>query len=209
MTDGGLPTDPQDLAVGAPGENVGATVDAGAVSVLESAADGSGLSAGAVQERFYQGNNGVPGASESGDRFGAALVAGNFGAGALDLVVGAPGEDVGTAADAGAVNSFCGFDGFLTSCSPALLFQGNPEAGDRFGAALTPGNFDGNEFPDLAVGAPGETVAGRAAAGAADARGGETGGLPADPDAPLYFQGSAGVPGTAEAGDGFAAALSA
>jgi len=83
------------------------------------------------------------------------------------------------------------------------------EAGDRFGAALTPGNFDGNEFPDLAVGAPGETVAGRAAAGAADARDGETGGLPADPDAPLYFQGSAGVPGTAEAGDGFAAALSA
>ena len=61
------PTGPDDLAVGAPGENVGATVDAGAVSVLAAADNGSGLPAGAVQERFYQGNNGVPGASEAGD----------------------------------------------------------------------------------------------------------------------------------------------
>ncbi len=59
-------------------------------------------------------------------------------------------------------------------------------------------------------GGPGETVAGKAAAaGAADARDGGSSGLPADPDEPLYFQGSAGVPGTAETGDQFAAALSA
>jgi hypothetical protein len=65
------------------------------------------------------------GASEAGDQFGAALGAADFdGNNADNLVIGAPGEDVGTAADAGAVNSFCGFDGFLTSCSPALLFQG-------------------------------------------------------------------------------------
>ena len=85
----------------------------------------------------------------------------------------------------------------------------NPETGDRYGASLTPGNFDGNELPDLGVGAPGETVAGAASAGAADARDGDVGGLPADPDEPLYFLGNDGVPGTAEAGDRFAAALSA
>jgi hypothetical protein len=107
------------------------------------------------------------------------------------------------------VLSLCGFDGQFEGCADGVLTQGNPEAGDRFGAALTPGNFDGNELPDLAVGAPGETVAGRPGAGAADARDGEVGGLPVDPDEPLYFQGSAGVPGTAEAGDRFAAALSA
>ena len=49
-------------------------------------------------------------------------------------------------------------------------------------------------------------MAGKAAAGAADVRDGGSSGLPADPDEPLYFQGSAGVPGTAETGDQFAAA---
>jgi hypothetical protein len=52
-------------------------------------------------------------------------------------------------------------------------------------------------------------VAGKADAGAGDARDGGSSGLPADPDEPLYFQGSAGVPGTAETGDQLAAALSA
>ena len=271
LTPGGLPTDPQDLAVGAPGENVGSAADAGAVTVIDSANDGSGLPAGSAQDLYFQGSGGVPGSSETGDAFGAALAAGNFGSGGVDLAVGAPGEDIGAAADAGAavhlvapgfhllitqsgfggaseagdlfgfalgaadfdgnnadnlvigapgedlggvadagsVNSLCGFDGLLESCSPAILTQGNPEAGDAFGAALTPGNFDGNELPDLAVGAPGETVAGRPDAGAADARDGDAGGLPADPDEPLYFQGNAGVPGTAETGDVFANALSA
>lgn len=59
------------------------------------------------------------------------------------------------------------------------------------------------------MGAAEETVAGRAGAGAADARDGEVGGLPADPDEPLDYQGNDGVPGTAEAGDRFAAAMSA
>ena len=277
LTDGGLPTDPQDLAVGAPGENVGATADAGAVSVLESANNGSGLPAGAVQERFYQGNNGVPGASEAGDRFGAALAAGAFVSGGVDLVVGAPGEDVGAAADAGAavhlvgpgfhvlliqggstavgevpgasesgdqfgaalsegnfngnsvddlvigapgenvgaisdagaVINMCVFDGQMFGCADGVLLQANPETGDRYGASLATGTFEGDGFEDLAVGAPGETVAGAAGAGAVDARSGEDDGLGPDPDGPLYFQGSAGVPGTAEAGDRFAAALSA
>src|ERR671912_35392 len=209
LSGGGDPAQPDDLAVGIPRENVGTATDAGAVNVLDSADDGSGLLPSAVQDQYFQGNNGVPGASESGDLFGSALAAGLFGSGGVDLAVGVPGENVGAAADAGAVLSLCGFDGQFGGCADGVLTQGNPEAGDRFGSALTPGNFDGNEFPDLAVGAPGETVAGRAAAGAADARDGEDGGLPAGPDAPLYFQGSAGVPGTAEAGDRFAAALSA
>jgi hypothetical protein len=277
LSGGGGTGGPDDLAVGAPGENVGATVDAGAVSLIESADDGSGLPAGAAQERFFQGNGGVPGASETGDRFGAALAGGLFGSGGIDLAVGVPGEDVGaagdagavvvlvgptlhqlltqggattvgavpgasesgdqfgaalatgdfdgnsadnlvvgapgenlgTVADAGAVISLCGSEGFFDGCPDGVLTQNNPEAGDRYGASLTPGNFDGNELPDLGVGAPGETVAGATAAGAADARDGDVGGLPADPDEPLYFQGNDGVPGSAEAGDLFAAALSA
>jgi len=107
------------------------------------------------------------------------------------------------------VISLCGSDGQFEGCGDGVLTQGNPEAGDAYGAALTPGNFAGNEFPDLAVAAPGERVAGKATAGATDARDGGASGLPADPDEPLYYQGNAGVPGTAEAGDQFVAALSA
>jgi hypothetical protein len=47
------------------------------------------------------------------------------------------------------------------------------------------------------------------AAGAADARDGDVGGLPPIPNAPLFFQGNDGVPGAPETGDLFAAALAA
>jgi len=273
LSGGGNPADFDDLAVGAPGENVGAAADAGAVTVIEASGAGTGLPAGAAQQRFFQGAAQVPGVSEAGDRFGAALAAGNLGSGGIDLTVGAPGEDVGAAvdagavvlligpgfhqlltqgsptelgsvpgapesgdrfgtdldsgdfdandadnlavgtpgedlagvADAGAVISLCGFDGQVLGCAVGVLRQANPETGDKAGSSLTAGNFDGDEFVDLAVGAPGETVGGAAAAGAVDVRSGSDGGLPAAP-APLFFQGG-GVPGTAEAGDLFAASL--
>ena len=271
---GGGGAGPDDLAVGAPGENVGATADAGAVTIVEASEAGTGLPAGAVQERFVQGDTQVSGASEAGDRFGAALTSGNFESGGIDLAVGAPGEDVGSAADAGAVVvliapgfhqlltqggptevgsvpgttesgdrfgaalasadfdgnnadnlvigapgenlgsvgdagaviSLCGSEGLLFGCPDGVLTQGNPETGDAAGASLTAGNFDGNELVDLAVGAPGETVGGAAAAGAVDHRSGSANGLPAAPDS-LFFQGG-GAPGSAEAADLFAGSLS-
>jgi hypothetical protein len=43
---------------------------------------------------------------------------------------------------------------------------GNPGDGDLFGFALAAGDFDGNGMHDLAVGIPGKTVSGAAAAGA-------------------------------------------
>jgi len=80
-----------DLAVGAPGEDVGAATDAGAVNVLYGSA--GGLGGGQV---LTQGAGGVPGASESFDRFGTALATGDFNADSFaDLAVGAPGEDLG------------------------------------------------------------------------------------------------------------------
>jgi hypothetical protein len=56
-----------DLAVGVPGEDVGAATDAGAVNILngsETGLVGDGL--------FFQCANGVGGAAESGDGFGTA-----------------------------------------------------------------------------------------------------------------------------------------
>ncbi|HEV3399944.1 MAG TPA: FG-GAP repeat protein, partial [Actinomycetes bacterium] len=94
-----------DLAVGAPGENVGALVDAGAVTVLFG---GSGGITTAGSLTFWQGN-GAAGTAESRDEFGFSVATGILANDDLaDLVVGAPGEDVGTVQDAGAVNVLAG-----------------------------------------------------------------------------------------------------
>jgi len=83
--------------------------------------------------------------------------------GFTDLAVGAPGEDVGAAANAGALNVLYGSAGGLEA-SPDVFFQGSGgvggslEDGDEFGSAVAKGDFDGDGIFDLAVGAPGETV---------------------------------------------------
>jgi urea transporter len=177
-----------DLAVGAPGENVGATVDAGAVSVFYST---FGPSPGS--QVLLQNN------PEAGDRFGAALAAGDFdGDGAVDLAVGAPGEDVGATVDAGAVSVFYGTPAGLPAGSQVLL-QNNPEAGDRFGGALTSADFDANGEFDLAVGAPGEDVGATVDAGAVSVFYGTLAGLPAGSQVLLQ--------NNPEAGDRFGGAL--
>jgi hypothetical protein len=56
---------PTDLAVGAPGENFGAIVDAGAVGVFFGTASGTGLPSASQTP--------VQDDPEAGDRFGAAL----------------------------------------------------------------------------------------------------------------------------------------
>jgi hypothetical protein len=142
-------------------------------------------------------------------RPGRAALADFNGDGIDDLVVGVPGEDIGGTTNAGVVDVIYGSESGLADGPRQQLTQALPEPGDGFGTAVVTGDFNGDIFTDLAVGVPGENVGATADAGAADARDGGSSGLPADPDEPLYFQGSAGVPGTAETGDQLAAALSA
>lgn len=119
----------RDLAVGAPTEDFGSTVDAGAISVFYGVAAGSGLPI--VSQTLVQGN------PEAGDQFGAALEAGFFNNDSFyDLVVGVPGENVGAIVDAGAANVFTNPSGMVPAVSNQTLLQGNVEAGDQFGAAL-------------------------------------------------------------------------
>lgn len=118
----------------------------------------------------------LPGPSNEGDEFGAALAAGDFDAdGFADLAVGAPGDSVpvlgGYDAPQGSVSVVYGTsDGLSTLGSQRFFasFLGNP--GNElieFGRALATGNLDGQHGDDLVIGAPGESAAGYYSNGAA------------------------------------------
>jgi hypothetical protein len=189
-----------DLAVGAPGEDIGTAGDAGAVTVLFGSA--AGITAAGAQT-IFQGSGGVTGSAEALDGFGTSLASGLLaGDGIADLVVGVPGEDLGAVGEAGAVNVLAGSASGLVNGS--LATQSNPEPSDAFGTAVATGDFDQVAGDDVAVGAPDETVGGRRSAGSVSVFNGPPSGLASER---LLFQGTAGIPGTPELGDLFGAAL--
>jgi FG-GAP repeat len=146
------------VLVGEPDEDVGARRDAGSATWLLTGAGPAGIGSALA---WSQATPGVPGAPETGDRFGASV--GSLGG---DGIVGVPREDVGTATDAGMVQ-------VLRSAGPGdvrpaqALSQDSPgvpgraETGDRFGASVVLGRnmacFD-ELTVDAAIGAPTEDV---------------------------------------------------
>ncbi len=154
-----------DLAIGVPYESLGILHSLGAVG--EAFGSAAGLSSNRAeiwdQDRIY----GV-GASEPNDYFGYALAAGDFdGDGYADLAVGHPGEQNIVAGD-GSATVLMGSSGFGLTASrhrnitPGYSgFPGPANQLDRsFGIVLTAGDFDGDGFADLALGAPYEDANG-------------------------------------------------
>ncbi|MFI7587302.1 hypothetical protein ACIB24_09540 [Spongisporangium articulatum] len=198
------------VLVGVPRTDVatdaGPAVDAGAVWSMPVAADGTPGPAA----RWTQGSGGVPGRPESGDRFGAAL-----GSAGRSVVVGGPGEDVGTVRDAGLAQVFTiGDDGnpvprrAITQSSPGI--PGASEAGDRFGSAVAVGGSldgPGSGTADAAIGVPGEDLGSTKDVGSvllvpvSDLADGDTG------VAPRLLRQGKGLQGRAEAGDGVGSVL--
>src|SRR4051794_5481154 len=142
----------RDLVVGAPGLQVGSVRDAGGVVVLPASAAG-------VSQRekvVTQSSRGVPGASETGDRFGVTVTSADFDRdGFADLAIGQPEEAVGALESAGAVTVVYGSArGLDTTRSTAFAAPSGASANSRFGTAVVAGDFTRDGFPDLAVGAP-------------------------------------------------------
>jgi hypothetical protein len=199
-----------DLAISAPFEDVGSVLDAGAINVLYGST--ARLTATGNQQ-FFQGSGGVIGVAEDGDLFGFALAAGDFNNNGFDdLAIGAISEDIGTIADAGAVNVLYGSAARLTAAGDQQFFQGNgglvgtAEEGDFVGAALSTGDYNNDSFADLAIGAPFEDIGTLLDAGAINVLYGSAGALTTT-GAQQFFQGNGGVAGTREEGDTFGSSL--
>ncbi|GAB4527610.1 MAG: hypothetical protein Tsb0014_08440 [Pleurocapsa sp.] len=199
-----------DLAIGAYKEDIGSITDSGAVNV----AYGSSSGLTSTGSDFWTQTYFPSGSDEAYDRFGETLATGDFdGDGYYDLAIGAPGEDIDGKSDVGKVNVLHGSYWGLTSSGSQLWTQdkltgSSNEAGDYFGDALAVGDFDGDGYDDLAVGASYEDYGSITNAGSVNVIYGSGSGLTTTGNQ-FWTQESWGVEGVAESWDRFGSSLTA
>lgn len=142
------------------------------------------------------------------DGFGSALTSCDFnGDGNLDLAIGTPREGGGFGGNTGAVTVIYGGDIGLSSDSSQLIQLSDlpgyaPEPGDQFGYALASGNFNGDRYCDLAIGARDRDISGKVDAGAVYVVHGAFAGLNVALNQE-WSQASAGIQGDPEDDDRF------
>lgn len=198
-----------DAVVGDPSATVGGLLQAGRIIVLYG--DSDGLVAEGARDVLWQGEAGVTGVAETGDRFGTALAVADLDCDDFtDLVVGTPLEDISGQADSGYVQVLWGgVSGLAISDSATAYTQVDfgqaVVAGDQFGYtvdAVEDVGQGGTPTPNafaLAIGVPGANVDGHNNAGAIAVEAAYDGGS----ESFWITQETDGIPGAAEAGDRF------
>jgi len=202
-----------DLAIGVPREDFAdnTTQAVGAVHVLYGTA--RGLTATGNQY-WHRDSPGIPGEPGDPDNFGTALACGDFDKdGYSDLAIGASGAcasalNCAFAERGGVVHVLYGSDSGLTSQGNQVLSPNRP---GQFGEALAAGDFNGDGFSDLAIGAPNEALPGTTdftGQGAVHILYGGTSGLSAD-NKQFFHQDTPEIPGTASRSERFGLQLEA
>lgn len=199
-----------DLAVGVPFEDVGGSgSNQGSVDIFYGFATGL---TDLGSQTFNQDSSQMQGIAGTADFFGWALASGDFdGDGFDDLGIGVIGETDGGSAGSAAV--LFGSSGGLSTSGNQFWSQETPgilgvaAAGDNFGSALAAGDFDGDGYDDLAIGAPGDSPSGITAAGAVHILYGTVSGPTATGS--QYLSVSNITAHTSVAGDHFGASLAA
>ena len=202
-----------DLYIGVPGEDLTSSigdnaVNAGAVQLMFTDSGGGFSTAGWT---IHQAFSGVPGDNAEGDQFGDSLAVGRVdGNSSVDLVVGIPGKQIRGHAGAGAVDVLLnGGMGLPANIGNQQWTQNSAgvsdaaETGDRFGAAISLGQFGHGSGLDLAIGVPGEDLSGKSNAGAVQVLygGGVSG--PGSAGDQLWSADSPGILGSTHAGNQF------
>ncbi|MDO0913641.1 FG-GAP-like repeat-containing protein [Streptomyces sp. DT2A-34] len=142
----------RDLAVGAPGAANGTVEEAGSVVVLYGSASSVSTTRRTV---ITQATTGIPGTAEESDRFGRTVAAADLDRdGYADLLVGAPGEDVGDAESRGSVTVVWGGPSGLkggANIAPPTGY-GEDRIYCRFGMSLAAGDMNGDGAPEVGIG---------------------------------------------------------
>ena len=154
------------LLIGSPYEDIRNFQDAGSFNLLPSYS----ISGIYIPEHTLWTQDVFSDGVESRDVFGYALVSGDFnGDGYYDVAVGVPGEDyeswdgIITIRDVGAVNVIYNTAHGLDPASHQFWMQddtgvGINEEDDEFGLVLAAGDFNQDNYDDLAIGAPLEDI---------------------------------------------------
>lgn len=160
-----------DLAVASPLENIGSTIDAGAVTILYGSATGV---LAARSQAFDSRVGGITPARNG--KFGWALAANDFnGDGFGDLAVGSPGQEAVLVLKGGSTGLSSVGVRSLTQATAGL--PGTKAAGDSFGSSLASGDLTGDGRSDLVIGAPGDRDGHTFAAGSVTVLRGSSNGL--------------------------------
>ncbi|MCP3976447.1 MAG: hypothetical protein GY720_18325 [bacterium] len=200
-----------DLAVGAPFDDVNTTSGAGSVQVFFGSAGGLSTSGDKI---YHRATPGIKGPLSDGN-FGSSLAAGDFnGDDHDDLAIGSPSDTINAMVGAGAVNVIYGSNGGLTKAGDDLFhratpgIRGTPGTFDLFGHSLAAGDFDNNGYDELAIGAPFDAIGAASDAGSVQVLQGGANGLKKAGDK-IWHRNRAGIRGVAGPNDGFGYSLTA